>query len=298
MLQLTADGLALGASYALLAIGFTLVFGVLRRVNLAYGASIMLGLYLGIWLHQRFHVHPLLLGPIVVLISVAAGAYVERLCFAPHAERAAATAMAAAFAIWMQLQEIGTLLLPLRAYAFPAPFDMTTSTMIGPVELRVEQVVALGCAVLACAALWRLLYRTRFGLAVRAVTEDRQAAGCVGINVALISAAIFAIASALGGAAGYLIVNIDGQITASFAMWATLKGMVAALLGGLGSLPGAMLGGLLLGVLETHVQNLLGPQYRDVSGYALLFLMLWLYPAGFAALWRARPKTPSTATEG
>ncbi|MFC5472484.1 branched-chain amino acid ABC transporter permease [Paraherbaspirillum soli] len=291
MLQHTIDGLARGASYALLALGFTLVFGVLRRVNLAYGASIMLGIYLAIWIAQRWHIGLLLLAPAVMAVTMAAGVYVERLCFAPHAQlsrhnqRAAVTSMAASFAVWMQLEELATLLLPRHTYAFPSPFDLTVAAT-GALAVRLEHLVALAAAAGVALGLWALLYRTRFGLAVRAMIDSRPAAACIGINVPRISALIFALASALGGAAGYLIVSIDGQVTPMFAMWATLKGMIAAMLGGLGSLPGALAGGLMLGLLETYSQSLFGPQYRDLCGYGLLFAVLCLCPAGLSTLWR------------
>jgi branched-chain amino acid transport system permease protein len=292
MLEHTVDGLALGSSYALLALGFTLVFGVLRRVNLAYGASVTFGVFLAIWLHQKFQIGAVLLAPAVVLGTVAAGVYVERLCFAPHAGRAAVTSMAATFAVWMQLEELVAVVLPRHSYAFPSPFEAAQPATASS-ALRLEHFAALGCAAAVCAGLWLVLYRTRFGLAVRAMIENRQAAACVGINVPRTAAAIFALASVLGGVAGYLIVSIDGQVTPMFAMWATLKGMIAAILGGLGSLPGAVAGGLLLGIVETHSQSLLGPQYRDLCGYGLLFASLWLCPAGLSALWR---RTPPAAT--
>lgn len=290
MLHYIIGGLALGSTYALLAVGFTLVFGVMRRVNLAYGASIMLGLYLALWLQHRGEIGPVLLAPAVVLITVAAGAYVERLCFAPHTRRPAVTSMAASFAIWMQLQEIATLLLPGHSYAFPSLFDVAGTTEYTLV--RPAQLVALGCAAAVAVGLHWLLYRTRFGLSIRALTENRDAAACVGMNVTRISLVIFALASALGGIAGYLIVGIDGQITSMFAMWSTVKGMIAALLGGLGSLRGAIAGGLLLGLMETQLQHALGPQYRDLFGYVALFLVLWLYPGGLAALRRPAVRRP------
>ena len=285
MLQNTADGLALGSSYALLALGFTLVFGVLRRVNLAYGASVLVGLYLAVWAHQAFQVSALLLAPIVVLATVAAGAYVERLCFAPHVKRAAVTSMAASFVVWMQLEESATLLLPQHTQAFPSPFEFAP-VVVGPVTLPPEHILALICAAVSALGLWALLYRSRYGLAVRAMIDNRQAAACVGINVARMSAEIFALASAVGGITGYLIVTIHGQLTPMFAMWATLKGILAAMLGGLGSFSGAVVGGLLLGLLESHSQSLFGPQYRELFGYVLLFVMLGLYPVGLSGLWR------------
>ena len=287
MLQVTLDGLARGSSYALLALGFTLVFGVLRRVNLAYGASIMAGIYVAIWIWQRYHISPVLLALVLLLTTIVVGAYVERLCIAPHAletQTAAAISMAASFAVWMQLEQLATLLLPRHSLTFPTPFDLTP-VLSGDIVLRPEHITTLACTALVCAGLWGLLYRTRFGLAVRAMVDHRQAAACAGINVAWISVAIFALASTLGGVAGYLIVSIDGQITPMFAMWATLKGMVAALLGGLGSLPGAVVGALLLGVLEAYCQTWLGPQYRDVCGYVLLLAMLVLHPSGLS-VWR------------
>ncbi|NRR30646.1 branched-chain amino acid ABC transporter permease [Oxalobacteraceae bacterium] len=292
MLAHGLDGLTRGACYALLAIGFTLVFGILRRVNLAYGASIMLGVYAAIWLERRYGAGLAVLGPVLLLVTAAAGVYVERLCFAPHAGAAPVTAMAASFAVWMQLEELATLMLPRHSYGFPALFS-APALSLGGFSLRPEHLLALACAVLASGGLWLLLYRTRFGLAVRAMTDNRAGAACVGIHVARLSALIFALASALGAVAGYLIVSIDGQVTPMFAMWATLKGMVAAMLGGLGSLAGAVAGGVLLGLIETGSQSLLGPQYRDICSYGLLLLVLLVCPQGMAGRWRARTGAPA-----
>lgn len=291
MLEHCLDGLARGACYALLAVGFTLVFGILRRVNLAYGASIMLGVYAAIWLERRFGFARIWLVLVVVLVTVGAGIYVERLCFAPHTQRAPVTSMAATFAVWMQLEEFAMLMLPRHSYGFPELFSMP-ALAIGALNVRPEHLLALACALFASGGLWQLLYRTRFGLAIRAMTENRAGAACVGINIPRMSALIFALASILGGVAGYLIVSIDGQVTPMFAMWATLKGMIAAMLGGLGSLAGAIAGALLLGLLETFSQSLFGPQYRDVCSYALLLIVLLACPAGLSSLWRAGAPAP------
>jgi branched-chain amino acid transport system permease protein len=297
MLELGLDGVARGACYALLGVGFTLVFGILRRVNLAYGASIMLGVYAAVWLERRFGLALIVLAPIVVLVTVAAGVYVERLCFAPHSGRAPVTSMAATFAVWMQLEELATLMLPRHSYGFPELFSIP-ALAIGGFSARPEHLLALACAVLASSALWLLLYRTRFGLSVRAMTENRIGAACVGINIPRMSALIFALASMLGGVAGYLIVSIDGQVTPMFAMWVTLKGMIAAMLGGLGSLAGAVAGGVLLGIIEAYSQGLFGPQYRDVCSYGLLLIVLLVCPAGLSTVWRGRAETLAAAARG
>ena len=125
-----------------------------------------------------------------------------------------------------------------------------------------------------------LLYRTRFGLALRALSENPLAARFMGINVQWIIFLAFALASALGGVAAYLIVGTDGQITPMFGLWATFKGLIAMMLGGMGSVPGAILGGLLLGVIETQSVWYLGTEFRDLTAYMVLFVFLVLRPGG------------------
>ncbi len=133
---------------------------------------------------------------------------------------------------------------------------------------------------LLCAWLWWLLYRSRFGLAVRAVIDSRVGAQLSGINVPAIFIRVFALASAIGGVAGFLIAATNEQVTPMLGMWSTMKGMLAMMIGGLGSLPGAVVGGLLLGLLEAHSQWFFGPQYRDLLAYLLLFALLALRPSG------------------
>jgi branched-chain amino acid transport system permease protein len=276
-IQNTLDGLALGASYALLAVGFTLIFGVLRRANLSYGPAIMLGAYAATWTSLHFQTALIVLALVTVAGSVLAGAYVERLCFAPHRKGSAAAAMVASFALWMQFEELATLVLPRHLYAFPALYE-GGPLRLGPFTLRFESLLMILAAVAVCAALWLLLYRSRFGIAVRAVIDDPTAAGLSGIGVARVFALVFALASAIGGIAGFLIVSSHEQVTPMLGMWSTLKGMLAMMLGGLGSLPGAVAGGLALGLLEAHSQWYLGPQFRDFIAYLLLFALLALRP--------------------
>ena len=136
------------------------------------------------------------------------------------------------------------------------------------------------CAVVLTTLLHLLLYRTRFGLALRAVSENPLAARFMGINIGAVMFWAFAVASVLGGVAAYLIVSTDGQITPMFGLWATFKGLIAMMFGGMGSVPGAILGGLLLGVVESQSVWYLGTEYRDLATYLLLFLFLVLRPGG------------------
>ncbi|UCE32203.1 MAG: branched-chain amino acid ABC transporter permease [Burkholderiales bacterium] len=269
------DGLLPGAGYAMLAVGFTLIFGVLRRANLAYGPAIMLGAYAATWLWLSTSAGLLILLLVTVAVSVLAGAYVERLCFAPHRRGSAVAAMVASFALWMQLEEVATLWMPKHLYAFP-PLTEAPGLLIAGFELRRETLVLLAVAVLMFAALAGLLYRTRFGLGVRALVEQPVAAELVGIRSGRLYAGVFAVASVLGGVAAFLIAASFQQVTPHLGMWSTMKGMLAMMIGGLGSLPGAVLGGLVLGQIETHGQWYLGPQFRDLAAYLLLFALLAL----------------------
>ncbi|HSD54972.1 MAG TPA: branched-chain amino acid ABC transporter permease [Burkholderiales bacterium] len=294
LVQNSLDGLMLGSSYALLALGFTLIFGVLRRANLSYGPAIMVGAYAATWVHLNFHSGFLLLAAVTVAGAVVAGVYVERLCFAPYAggrrrspEAAAIASMVGSFALWMQLEEAATLALPKHLYDFP-PFYAGPPLELGPFTLRVDYLAMLACAVAASLGLHRLLTRTRFGLGVRAVIDNADAARLAGVNVPRVFLSVFALASALGGLAGYLIVAAHEQVTPMLGMWSTLKGLIAMMLGGLGSLPGAVVGALALGLIEAHSQWVAGPQYRDLVAYLVLFALLALRPAGLWSVLRGR----------
>jgi len=284
LLQNTLDGLLAGAGYALLALGFTLIFGVLRRMNLSYGAAIMFGCYCATWvaLYSPFaaQIGLLVLALIALAGTTLAGVYVERLCFAPHASQGsgAIAAMVGSFALWMQFEEAVTLVLPHHLYAFP-PLYAGPPLALGALSLRVEALITLAVALVVCAALWWCLYRTRFGTAARALTDNPTAAQLSGIAPGRVMAGVFAIASAIGGIAGFLIVSTHEQITPMLGMWATVKGLLAMMLGGLGSLPGAVIGGLVLGLVEAHAQWYLGPQLREMTAYLLLFVLLALQPA-------------------
>lgn len=290
LLQNTIDGIAAGASYALLAVGFTLIFGVLRRVNLSFGPAIMLGCYAATWLHLNFQSGLLVLAAAAVGGAVLAGAYVERMCFAPHRSGSAIAAMVASFALWMQLEELATLVLPRHVYPFPLLHDGTPFEFFG-LTLRPDTLAVLGAAIAVCVLLQRLLYRSRFGLAVRATIENPIAASLAGIDPGRVFVRVFALASAIGGIAGFFIVSTHGQITPMLGMWSTLKGLLAMMLGGLGSLPGAVVGGLALGLIEAHSQWFLGPQLRDLVAYLLLFALLVANPA-----WMTRWTTSRSAS--
>jgi branched-subunit amino acid ABC-type transport system permease component len=284
LIQNTFNGVMVGSSYALLALGFTLIFGTLRRLNLAYGPTIMAGAYLGTYAFLRLSVGALPVAVLVVVGAALAGLYVERLCFRPFGEGAAMASMISSFAVWMQIEEAATLVLPRHLYAFPplvkgGPFEF------GPFLVRPEHLVMLIVSVATALIVHGVLNHTRLGLGIRTVIDQPRAAELVGVPVRRMMALAFALASAVGGLAGFLIAASEAQITPMFGMWATTKGLIAMMLGGLGSIPGALLGGLALGVVETHAQALFGPHIRDLIAWGLLFAVLALWPGGLLG-WR------------
>jgi len=279
VVQVSIDGVMTGSGYALLALGFTLMFGVMRRLNLSFGAALMLGAYAAGWLHLHAGFGALAVAATTVVVATLAGVYIERLCFAPLRGRDAIASLVSSFAVWMQLEELATLMLPRHTNAFPALMD-GDPFLFGPFHVRPDQIVMLVIAVALMLLVWLTLHRTRAGLALRVLADQPGAALAVGIDIRSTALMTFAAASALGGIAAFLILAGDRQVTPMFGMWATTKGLIAMMLGGLGSIPGAVVGGLALGLIEAHAQWRLGPQGRDLLAYALLFLCLVWRPGG------------------
>lgn len=273
------DGLMEGSSYALLAVGFTLIFGVMRRLNLSFGPSIMVGAFAGTFVYLQLELGHVAVALVTVAGAVVAGLYVERVCFWAIRREAALASMVSSFAIWMQLEELVTVVFPERTYPFP-PLTEQPPLLLGPFFVKVENLVMFAVAVAMMLVLHLVLYRTRFGLAVRAVSEHPRAARFIGVNVGAVTLGAFALASALGGIAVFLKAGADAQITPLFGLWATFKGLIAMMLGGMGSVAGAILGGLLLGVIEAQSLWYLGTEYRDLVAYLVLFAFLVLRPGG------------------
>ena len=305
IMQRTVDGLLDGGSYALMALGLTLTFGTLRRLNLAYGAGAMLAAYVGSWLFQRHGWPGWAVALATVAVAAGVGLYVEQLCFddaardpggmpADGGDTREVVALASSFALWMQLEQLAVLLLPRHLNPFPS-LAAHVEWSIGPLVMRPDRLalaLLAGGLTLALAA-W--LRGTRGGLAWRAASQRRTAAHLAGIPVARVQRTAFAAACALSGLAAFAVLALEGQVTPMFGMWMLVKGLVAAMLGGLGSPVGALVGGLLLGVVEAHAQAVSGPIGREFAAYALLFAALVLRGRA-AGTFGAR--SPGTDTDG
>jgi branched-chain amino acid transport system permease protein len=293
-LQRTLDGLLMAGSYALVGIGLTLGFGTLKRINLAYGAAAMLAAYLGAWLHLRVGLPAAAVFAVVIVATGVIGAYVEWLCFpAAHADSSDAArghgtvagadgrevvALAASFAVWMQLEQLAVGLLPRHLNPFPS-LAATGEWAFGPLMLRPDRLAMLVLAVgLTLSIAWGLKH-TRGGLAWRAAADQRTAAHLVGMAVPRLQRIAFVTTCALGGLAACAVLALDGQVTPMFGMWMLVKGLVAAMIGGLGSMRGVLMGACVLGVAEAHAQAAFGAIGRDATAWALLLAVL---------LWRGR----------
>ena len=288
LLQRTLDGLLESGPYALMGLGLTLGFGLMRRVNLAHGAGAMLGAYLGSWLFVRLGWPVAGVLCMVVLATVVTGLYVQWMCFhhtdrlAPNAQRAVTTvggvdafevvALVSSFAVWMQLEQLCVNLLPRHLNPFP-DFAAAHEWVVGGLSMRPDRVwMDLGVVLLVLTLSWAM--RTRMGLALRATADNALAAHVSGLPVRRLQRWGFAWAGALAGVAACAVLSLEGQVTPMFGMWVLMKGLTAAVIGGLGSLRGVLWGAVLLGVVEAHAQALLGPLGRDASTWVLLLTAL------------------------
>jgi branched-subunit amino acid ABC-type transport system permease component len=277
--QQLLNGFLFGSSYALIGIGFTMIFGVMEKLNLAFGITALGGAYVGLLV---FH---LTRGPflIVFLAAVAAaaviGLVVELSCFRWMPRDYPLAPLMASIGMLFFVEEVivhATNGMPL---AFPAPMGQWMMD-VGPWLLRGDLAFMFLVSLGVMAALWRLVYRTRLGLATRAVSQQPVAAQICGIGLRRVNAAVFVITGAIGGVAGALIGSAVGNLSPLLSLPLTVKGLVTAVLGGLGSIPGAIVGGLVLGVVEYQALYFFGIGYRDMVTYFLLFVFLVFRPQG------------------
>ena len=278
-IQISIDGILYGSSYSLIALGFSLVFGVMRRINLAYGSSLLLGVAIALWVENKLNISIIFFTPIVLFFCSLSNLYVERICFAPHNTKAGViVSMISSFAIWMQLDEISAQLLPDRTHSFPS-LEISTFEVFG-LFFRGDQILNILIAFIISAILFLVVNKTKYGIVLRAVSNSADTAKLMGCNTNLVNSLTFIVAGVLGGIAAFLVLSTESQVTPLFGFWCTIKGLVAMMIGGLGSLTGALWGGLLLGLLEAHFSYQFGPVYREIMTFSILLIVLIIRPGG------------------
>jgi branched-chain amino acid transport system permease protein len=287
-------GLALGTVYGLIALGYTMVYGVLFMINFAHGEVFMIGAYIG-WgvlavlidysvggLHPAW-VLPMLLLP-AMLFCGCLGMTLERLAYRPlyarGATRLGPLISAVGASIFLQNAVMLTQGARMKVYMTNLVFPRTWRFSILGVNVSVLLIVMIVVSLLLMWALVALIHRTTLGRSIRAVSEDREMATVMGIDVGRVVGMTFFLGSALGGAAGVLIGLYYTQIDFVMGYSAGLKAFTAAVLGGIGNIKGAMVGGLLLGVIESLASTFINPAFKDVVAFAVLILTLVFKPEG------------------
>lgn len=285
--QLT-NGLAVGGIYALIALGYTMVYGVLRLINFAHGELFALGAYFGFTLVVSLglvHVfHGLLLGGILIFLAMGAVAVVgyllERVAYRPLRKADRLSAVVSALGASIFFQNAMMLVYGARSQVYPGGILPTTTITLFGVDIPIMRMIMFGGSVLLMLLLHWFIHRTRTGSAVRAVAIDQGAAKLMGIDVNRIISLIFLIGPALGAAAGVMVGLFYGQIKYDMGVSYGLKAFTAAIIGGIGNIPGAMIGGLVLGVLETMGAAYISIAWKDAIAFFVLILILIFRPTG------------------
>ena len=282
MWQQIINGLFLGSIYALFALGYTLVFGVLDILNLAHAAVFMLTCFVALALVSGMHLPILLALPLAVVFAALLGLVLERVAFRPLRGRSDSntSGLISSLAMATVLEAVALQIWGPNVSRFPIGTvpDKQIQILGGVVSLLQIGIIAVSVA-LVLALTW-LVRRTRLGREVRAVAESPRAARVLGVNVDRAIAASFAISSALGGAAGVLFGLAFNSIAPDMGRSVELKGLAVIILGGMGSMPGAVIAGFALGLIEVFVVAYLGSSWRDAVSFAALFLILVLRPRG------------------
>ncbi|KVM67100.1 MULTISPECIES: ABC transporter permease [Burkholderia] len=294
-LDYTLNGLIVGNIYALLAVGLALIFGVSHLINFAHGSVYMVGAFIG-WLCLSRLGLPLPLALLAVVFGCAAlGLAIERIGLRPLRNSARIAPLLATIGISFILDQGAQLIFGADPRAVPTPLP-DWHLRIGGATLGALDLLIAAIGLAAAALLFGFLRFTRLGWAVRATAQDRDAALQMGIDVDRVNQLVFAIACALGGVSGLLVGMYYNSVDPAMGFQATLKGVVALLIGGLGNVPGAIAGSLLLGLVESYGVALFGTPYRDLFAYALLILFLVWRPNGLFSPSRRLPAEPMTGT--
>jgi branched-chain amino acid transport system permease protein len=280
--QQLINGLFLGSIYALFALGYTLVFGVLDILNLAHAAVFMLAAFVALALVGSAHLHILVALPIAVVVAGLLGLVLERVAFRPLRDRSDSniSGLISSLAMATVFEAVALEIWGPNISRFP--FGTLSEKQIqiaGGVVSRL-QLTIIAVAVLLFLVLTWLVNRTRLGREIRAVAESPRAARILGVDVNRVIAATFFISSALGGAAGILFGLAFNSISPDMGRSVELKGLAVIILGGMGSMPGAIAAGFLLGLTEVFVVATFGASWRDAVSFAGLFLILLIRPRG------------------
>lgn len=281
-IQSIVNGLNQGAVYALVALGYTMVYGIIRMINFAHSDFIMVGSY------TLFYTIPLMVNAgmpawlsviVAVAVCVAVGVTVEAVAYKPVRNAGSMSALITALAMSLFLENLALVLFGANPKSVPEIFSLPTLKILG-VILPVKYLVTLSIGLFMMLALHIFVKKTTLGKAMRAVPEDKEASTLVGIHVNKIITTTFAIGSGLAAVAALMYCSTYPRCTTDMGTMLGIKAFIAAVLGGIGSIPGAMLGGILVGLLEILIKVYLAPGWYEAITYSILIVVLLVRPAG------------------
>jgi branched-chain amino acid transport system permease protein len=290
--QELVNGITTGALYSLVALGFSMVYGVLKLLNFAHGDLYMVGAYIGFFVIQWFggaaHISipvPLLLAIMFLLAAGLVGGLgvaMERFAYRPlrNAPRIAPLITAIGISFFLESSALLLFGAQFRVYNTAEFISLSSGIQIGSVTIDSVQILVLVLGLVLMAGLQLLVNRTKLGKQMRAVAADREAAEMLGINVNFTIAATFFLGSALAGIAGVMGGLLFNQVTSTIGFIAGLKAFTAAVVGGIGSIPGAMLGGLVIGVAESFVTGYISSTYSNLIVFGILIIVMLVRPRG------------------
>ncbi len=292
-LQQLINGLTVGSIYALIALGYTMVYGILEFINFAHGEVYMLGAYLGIialgllaqWGVTGWTAAPLLVIVFAMAYAAAWGGTIETLAYKPLRAAPRLSPLISALGVSIFLQNFVMITQGARDQVFhrellfSSDFNSCGLTLAS-CTVSYTQLMIIGTALVLMAGLTLFINKTKLGRAMRATAQDQRMARLCGVNVDGIIRLTFVLGSALGAAAGVLVALYYGLVNFYIGYVAGLKAFIAAVVGGIGSVPGAMLGGLLLGLAESFGAGYLSSQYKDVYAFVILIVVLLVRPQG------------------
>lgn len=276
--QQLVNGLTLGSTYALIALGYTMVYGIIQLINFAHGEIYMAGAFLGFTLVYFGHV-PFIPALLLAMAGAALlGLLVEYAAYRPLRDSSRIAALISAIGMSIFLKNLAAVIAGPAERGFAAPFKVQVITF-GAVQFNTLQLLILAVSLVLMVFLDLFIRKTRLGMAMRATAQNREAARLMGINIDRVISATFAIGSALGAAAGVMIGIYFGSVSPNMGFMPGLKGFIAAVLGGIGSVRGAVLGGLILGMADVFAAARLS-SFKDAVAFAILIAILLFKPTG------------------
>ena len=280
LVQQLVNGLAVGSIYALIALGYTMVYGTIKLINFAHGDVYMMGAFIGYFAVMVLKMNVFVALLVAMVACAVLGVVIERVAYKPLRNSTRVAALITAIGVSYLLENAMSYFFGAESRPFPSDFGTETITLFGDISVNGKQILIFGVTVVLMALLQFIVRYTKMGKAMRAVAVDEQAAQLMGIDVDGVISFTFALGSALAGIAGVLVGVYYNTISTIMGITVGLKAFVAAVLGGIGSIPGAMVGGYLIGLLETMVSFFGYSPYRDGVVYFLLFIILIVLPAG------------------